>query len=163
MASKKNGESPTKANTIPTREKECIEVQASQSRAKTKEKAKLKDAASGFAKPQKPSKRARSEEKSQQNPSSNQQGSKRGPANAGAVPSRPNQLVSNKILKKLLVKYDDCNESKLDDFIGLNKFTLDDQLSIHNSSWIQACSRIAAIKTVEVPVDDSKDTSRLEV
>ena len=40
MASKKNGESPTKANTIPTREKECIEVQASQSRAKTKEKAK---------------------------------------------------------------------------------------------------------------------------
>ena len=58
--------------------------------------------------------------------------------------------MSNKILKKLLVKYDEYNESKLDDFIAFNRYALDDQFSINHSSILQGLARIAVIKTVDV-------------
>ena len=66
-------------------------------------------------------------------------------------------MVPNKVLKKLLVKYDEYNQSKLDDFIAFNKAALDDQFTFHNYSLVQACSRIAVIKSVEVNTEEEKD------
>jgi len=62
-------------------------------------------------------------------------------------------MVSNKLLKRLLVKYDDYNVSKLDDFIGFNKIAMREHFVTYNHDFLQACSRIAVIKTVDIEVD----------
>ena len=46
----------------------------------------------------------------------------------------------------------------MSDFIDFNKVALDDQFTMENLSLLQACSRIAVIKTVEVQPEEPEST-----
>ena len=45
-------------------------------------------------------------------------------------------MVSNKLLKRLLVKYDNYNLSKLDDFIGFNKIAMREHFVTYNHDFV---------------------------
>ena len=64
--------------------------------------------------------------------------------------SQPQGKVSNKLLKRLMLKCDEYNQSKLEDFISFNKIAMAEAFVLHSQHFLQACTKVAYIKTVEV-------------
>ena len=76
------------------------------------------------------------------------------------MPLKEQQLVSNKVIKRLLQKHDDCNLSKLEDFITFNKQKFSESFATQNQNFLQACARICIIKEVEVDPKEKEQTKR---